>query len=264
MSLPFDNKVVLITGAGSGIGRELALQMAARGAVVAALDLHPEPLQNLITELKECNCGAGWEVGDVTDRPALHRAIDAFTRRLGPIEILVASAGIGMETSATNWQAAQVEKQIAVNLVGVANSIEAVLPGMLERKRGHLVAISSAASYRGVAHLAGYCASKAGVNAMMDSLRLELRPRGIHCTTICPGWIRTPLTANIRMPMLALQELDVSCRRMVRAIERRQPFLAFPGQIRWPLQVLQLLPARLSDWLLVNFLGRLARRSKRS
>jgi short-subunit dehydrogenase len=258
MHFPFDNKVVLITGAGSGIGRELARQMARRGAVIAALDLHPEPLESLITELKTDNFGAGWEVADVTDRPSLHRAVAAFTRSLGPIEILVANAGIGLEISVRNWQAEIVERQVAVNLVGVANSIEAVLPGMLERKRGHLVAMSSVASYRGIPPLTGYCASKAGVNALMDGLRVELRPQGVHCTTVCPGWVRTPLTASVNLPMPGILEVEDACQRIVRAIEKRKPFFAFPATTRRQLQLLQLLPARLSDWLLVNVLRRQA------
>ncbi len=75
---------------------------------------------------------------------------------------------------------------IRVNLVGVANSIAAVTAGMLERRRGQIVAISSLASFRGFPHMAGYCASKAGVNALLDSLRVELKPLGIDVTTICP------------------------------------------------------------------------------
>ena len=112
---------------------------------------------------------------------------------MGPNDVLIANAGIGRETRRSTFNAEDVEAQIRVNLIGVANSIGAVLPGMIERKRGHLVAISSLASYRGLPKMAGYCASKAGVRRPDGSAAVELRPLGIAVTTICPGWIRTAL-----------------------------------------------------------------------
>src|SRR5262249_60986560 len=136
--------------------------------------------------------------------------------------------GIGRETSALGFRAEDVEAQVRVNLVGVANSVEAVLPGMIGRKAGHLVAISSLASYRGLPKMAGYCASKAGVNALMEALRFELRPHGVAVTTVCPGWIRTPLTANINVPHLYMMEVGDAARRIVEAARQRPSFGAFP------------------------------------
>ena len=130
----------------------------------------------------------------MTDAVALQKAVQALEARLGPVDLLVANAGVGTETSALHFDAAAFANIIQVNLIGVANSAAAVLPGMLARGRGHLVAISSMASYRGLPSLAGYCASKAGVNALMEALRVQVRPRGIWTTTVCPGWIRTPMT----------------------------------------------------------------------
>jgi NAD(P)-dependent dehydrogenase (short-subunit alcohol dehydrogenase family) len=246
----FANQVALITGAGSGIGRQLALTLSAEGAAIVAVDLKPEPLAALATELAGKPCV--WAVADVTDLTGLRSAVKDLEHRQGPIDLLIANAGIGRETSAFAFRAEDVEAQIKVNLLGVANSIDAVLPGMLSRRRGHLVAISSCASYRGLPIMAGYCASKAGVNALMEGLRVELRPRGIDCTTICPGWIRTPLTDNIRVPQPAMMELDYAARRMVHAIRRRRPFYAFPASTAYRLRFLRLLPSRLGDWLVAR------------
>jgi len=144
-----------------------------------------------------------------------------------------------------------------VNLVGVANSIAAVLPRMLQRGQGHLVTISSLASYHGVPMMAGYCASKAGATSLMDSLRVELRPRGIHCTTICPGWIRTPLTENLPDPKPNLMSVEQAARQIVAAIQRRRRFYAFPLGTLMMVRLLRWLPTPMGDWMLRNILPRL-------
>src|SRR5207248_899709 len=107
---------------------------------------------------------------------AIVQAARDLEAKLGPIDLLVANAGIGIETNAINFKIDDMNLVLNVNLLGVSNSIGAVLPGMIERKRGHLVAISSAASYRGLPRMLAYSASKAGVNAIMDGLRVELKP----------------------------------------------------------------------------------------
>jgi NAD(P)-dependent dehydrogenase (short-subunit alcohol dehydrogenase family) len=254
----FAKRVALVTGAGSGLGRELARSLARRGAVIAAVDLTEAPLIALADELAGSPCA--WAVADVTDREALHAAVAKLQERLGPVDLLIANAGIGLETSALSFNAAAIEAQIRVNLIGVVNSIGAVLPGMLERQRGQLVAISSLASYRGLPKMAGYCASKAGVNALMDAVRVEVRPHGIEVTTVCPGWIRTPLTANIDVPKPDLLEVDEAARRIVEAIRQRRPFYAFPSRVARRVGVLRWLPTRLSDWALTRVLRSLARK----
>jgi NAD(P)-dependent dehydrogenase (short-subunit alcohol dehydrogenase family) len=248
MRLAFANQTVLITGAGSGVGRRLALELSRHGATIAALDLHSEPLATLIRQIESCQGDGAWAVGDVTNLGSLRTAVEAFTRRWGAIDILVANAGIAIETSALDFRVDDLEKQIRVNLLGVANSVAAVLPGMLSRGRGHLVAISSVASQRGFPYGAGYCASKAGVNALMDSLRAELRPHGIRCTTICPGWIRTPLAKQMTLRKRGMLEVDDAVRQMVRAIRKRKAFHTFPARSRLALALLARLPVPLADW----------------
>ncbi len=263
MQHPFNNQVALITGAGSGIGRQFAFELAGQGAVIAAVDLRAEPLENLLTELKARNYAGGWEIADVTDRIALQAAVTSLTRRLGPIELLIANAGIGLENPAVPFRAEDFGKQIQVNLQGVANSIEAVLPGMVERRRGQLVAISSVGAYRGLPLMAGYCAAKAGVVALMDSLRVELRRYNVYCTTICPSFVRTPMTERMarmvkgRLP--GVLEVDDAVRRMVRAISKRKPFYAFPWLSWLQMALMRALPTRIGDWIV----GKLARRMLR-
>jgi NAD(P)-dependent dehydrogenase (short-subunit alcohol dehydrogenase family) len=230
----------------------MALTLAAEGARILAVDLHPEPLAALERDL--AGKPVAWAVADVTDRAALVPAVARLSERLGPVDLLIASAGIGLATPALDFPAEDFEAVVRVNLVGVANTIAAVLPSMMTRRRGHLVALSSLASFRGLPSMAGYCASKAGVNALMESLRLELKPRGIAVTTICPGWIRTPMTAKIAGSLPGLLEVDEAVRVMVEAIRRRRPFLAFPRSSATRVRLLRWLPCGVSDWLIGRML----------
>src|SRR5712691_8522266 len=225
--------VALITGAASGIGRGLATALARRGWAIAALDCREEGLVTLAGELAAQHQRCAWAVADVTRAGELHDRIRQLEQTLGPIDLLVASAGIGMETSAFDLRAEDVARVIEVNLTGVTNSIAAVLPGMRERRRGHLVAISSVASFRGMPRLLAYSASKAGLNAFMQGLRTEILPLGLHVTTICPGWIRTPMTVSLHGRMRDILELDIAVAHILYAIDRKRPFYAFPRGTVW-------------------------------
>jgi short-subunit dehydrogenase len=250
----FAKQVVLITGAASGIGRQLALTLSSEGAHIAGLDLQADALGALKSQLKN-PCATA--VADVTDLAGMRAAVKSLESQLGPTDVLIANAGIGRETPAAAFSGEDIGAQIQVNLVGVVNSIAAVMPTMRQRGQGHLVAISSLASYRGLPLMAGYCASKAGVNALMDSLRVELRPLGIHVTTICPGWIRTPLTESAKVPKLNMMDVESAVTRMVKAIRSRRPFVAFPAGDAWQVRLLRYLPRSLSDWLVKRFLARM-------
>jgi short-subunit dehydrogenase len=251
--------VALITGAGSGIGRELARVLSRDGMAIAAIDKNPQGLAALDLELKGQQRMLACAVADVADIGGLRAAVAELEGRLGPVRLLIANAGVGIETSAPRLQAEDLLAIVQVNLFGVANSIAAVLPGMLARRRGHIVGISSLASLRGLPRLFGYCASKAGVNALLEGLRVEVKPYNIDVTTICPGWIRTPMTDAIggKVPLM---DLDVAVRHIVSAIRRRKRFYAFPRSTAWTLRLLRLLPETMSDWLVARMIGRLDQR----
>jgi short-subunit dehydrogenase len=259
----FTDRVALITGAGSGIGREMARQLAAEGARVAALDRSADGLAGLAADLKAGGVPenrVATAVADVTDWPALRAAVAALEAAAGPTDLLVAAAGLGCETSALDYDAERAADVLRVNLIGVSNSIAAVLPGMRQRRRGHLVALSSLASYRGLPLLAAYCASKAGVNALLEGLRVELRPLGIRTTAICPGFIRTAMTTGpgTRLPPgVRLLEVADAVAVMLRAVRAGRAHLAFPARAAWQMRLLRSLPRWLSDWLTSRLLRRL-------
>jgi short-subunit dehydrogenase len=245
----FTNRVVLITGAASGIGRQLALGLADLGAGIAALDRQSDALDTLAAQLRKAGKRCATAVADVADAAAVRAAVADLENQLGPTDVLIASAGIGRATPAIDFRADEFAAHINVNLIGVANSVAAVLPGMQKRNRGHLVVLSSLASYRGMPLMSAYCASKAGVNALFDALRVELRPFNIVCTTICPGWIRTPMTAALDARMSRMMEVEDAARRIIAAVRGRKSFVAFPFPTVWQARLVRYLPHTLSDWL---------------
>jgi short-subunit dehydrogenase len=97
--------------------------------------------------------------------------------------------------------------------------------------------------------MAGYCASKAGVNALFDAFRVELKPYNIAVTVICPAWIRTPMTAKVPGQLDGLLEVDDAARRMIAAIRQRRAYCAFPAKAVWRVRLLRWLPSSISDWL---------------
>ena len=241
-----DYQVALITGAASGLGREVARLLAQEGIAIAALDVNRDGLACLKDELTRQLRRCAIAVADVTQPAQLQAEVAGLEQQLGPIDLLLASAGIGRETSALQYSADDMNAVLNVNLLGVSNSIAAVLPGMLTRRRGHLVALSSLASYVGMPRMLAYCASKAGVNAIMEAVRVETARFGIHVTTICPGWIRTPMTEPLvgQVPML---ELADAAQRIFHAIRRRRPFVTFPTGMVWQVRLLSWMPRFLRD-----------------
>lgn len=248
------DQVVVVTGAASGMGRALCQELHRAGARLGLLDRNAEGLAVLAEELRPCASA----VADVRDRAAVGKAIDALTEQLGPVDVLVACAGITGATLVDDLAVPETEAILEVNLLGVAHAIDAVLPGMLARGRGHLVALASLAGCRGVPFSAAYCASKAGLMTYLEGLRPALRRRGVAVTTVLPGFVRTPLLQNARVQApLAAMEPEAAARHILRAIRRRSRVYAFPWATRLGIAVLGWLPPWLYDWCMVRGAARI-------
>lgn len=247
MGFDWSNKVVFITGASSGIGRALAVELGRRGASVGLLARRREALLEVAREIERAGGKALALPADVRNAGEVEQAAARIRELWGRIDVLVANSGVGSITPATNLRAGEVADVIAVNTIGVINSVAAVLPEMIARRSGHLVAISSLAAYRGLPKSCAYSASKAAVSTFFESLRVDLQGTGIDVTTIHPGFIKTPLTAGRKGRLLFLMELDDAIRRIVRAIEARRRTYAFPWQLAGLARLLKLVPDALYD-----------------
>ena len=238
-----------MTGASSGIGRALAVELARAGWAVGLVARRADRLEELRERIRSLGGRASVHPADVTDREAVHGAAAGCAEVLGPIDLLVANAGISEMTVVDELDAELVERMIRVNYLGAVYAVEAVLPAMLGRDRGHLVAVGSLAGIGGLPKSAGYSASKAAQAVFFESLRLDLRGTGVDVTVIKPGYVRTAITDRNRHRMPGIVEPEEAARRMLDAIERRVPEYRFPaglGTLAW---LAQILPRRLYDRL---------------
>ena len=243
------NKLVMITGASSGIGRGIALEIASRGANVGLLARREDLLDEIVAEVSKRKVKAVAATADVRDVKAVREAADRFRQELGPIDVLIANAGIGTANHITELTPEHAANVIGINVLGAVNSVAAVLPEMIKRKQGRLVAISSLAAYRGLAKSAAYCASKAALTAYFESLRIDLRHTGVGVTIIHPGFIKTALTSGRAAKMPYLMELDYGVKKIVSAIEREKKIYAFPWQLATIVRASMLMPAAMYDWI---------------
>jgi short-subunit dehydrogenase len=246
--MSFADQIAIITGASSGIGWSLARELARQHCQIGLIARRKDQLDKLADEIRQAGGTAAVASADVADREQTQTAVEELRDRLGPVDLLVANAGVGAPTLLDPLNIADVEKMIQVNLMGVIYSIAAVLPEMLQRQRGHLAAVSSLAAYKGLPGESGYCASKAAVNAYMEGLRIQLRDKGIAVTTICPGFVKTPMTEINDFKMPWLMDADEAARRIVRALRRRRKVYNFP----WQMTLLMKLTRWLPDWLVAR------------
>ncbi len=239
----------MITGASSGIGRGLALELSRRGAKLGLVARRAAALDEIVGEISSRNGKALALAADVQDATALRGAADRMRAEFGRIDVLIANAGIGLTADAAEMQPADLARVFNINVIGAANSVAAVVPQMVAHGSGQLVVISSLAAYRGLPKSAAYCASKAAVSAFFESVRLDLKGKGIAVTIIHPGFIKTPLTEGRHADMPFLMELQDAVQLIVGAIERRKKSYAFPWQLASIVRLGMIMPNFLYDWI---------------
>ncbi|MDB5311686.1 MAG: hypothetical protein JWO38_5888 [Gemmataceae bacterium] len=246
-------KVAVVTGASSGIGWELAKQLAADGCKVGLLARREGPLRALAAEITAAGGAAAVAVADVSDRGQLEMGVAALRAALGPVDLMVANAGVGKPTFLDPVNVADVEDMFRVNTLGVVYAFAAVMPEMLARKAGHLVAVSSLAGYRGLPGEAAYCASKAAVNVYLDGLRIHLRGTGVRVTTVCPGFVETPMTATNTFHMPGLMTAAAAARRIVRAVKAGRKVYNFPWRLHLMVKLSRWLPDGVINWMMGDY-----------
>src|SRR4051812_35987674 len=246
---------VLVTGAGSGIGAELARRLSARGARLGLLDRRAGPLAEVAAALS----GAGTAIAGLRDAPALTAAVDDRARRLGGIDVVVANAGIATSGPVHLTGPEAFEATIDVNLLGTWRAARAALPHLM-RRRGYLLLVASAAAIQPLAHVAAYSASKAGVEAFGRAARTEMRHHGVDVGVAYFPFLDTPMVAGaceqaafsvferaVARPIGRTYPLGPAVGALVRGIQRRSRVVAYPGFLRVALVLRRLLELPFAD-----------------
>ena len=192
-------KVALVTGAGKGIGRAVALALAAEGVNVGLLARTDSDLQSLAAEIATHGVKTCSVVADVADRAAMEAAAAQIAQELGPVDILINNAGIGHFAKFMEMEPAQWEHIIQVNLMGTYYATRAVLPDMIARQTGDIINISSTAGQRGAAGTSAYSASKFAVLGLTESLMQEVRKHNIRVSALTPSTVATPLALENKL-----------------------------------------------------------------
>jgi len=250
---------ILVTGGASGIGRRMALNLAALGGRLSIWDINQANLDKVIQELNAMarETAHGFRC-DVSHRADVYRVATETAAAGGPVDVLINNAGIVSGARLLDIPDEKIEATFAINTLSLFWTAKAFLPQMLERNRGHIVTIASASGFIGVPKLADYSASKWAAIAFDESLRAELRQAGsaIQTTVVCPFYIDTGMFSGVKsrftwlLPIL--KEEDVAT-RIVAAIQRDKRRLLMPWAV-YLVPPMRVLPVRVFDWL-ATFLG---------
>jgi short-subunit dehydrogenase len=241
---------VFLTGASSGIGEALARHYAGRGATLGLVARRGEILERLKASL---DVPAEIYERDVRDIAALASAASDFQGKHGVPDLVIANAGVSYGTLTEHEEdAATFREVLDINVMGLVHTFHPFIEPMRARGRGTLAGIASVAGVRGLPGASAYSASKAAAINYLEALRLEMRRSGVKVSTICPGFIATPMTAKNPYPMPFIIAADDAARRIARAIDAGKSYAIIPWQMAVVGRILKILPTAIYDRLMAK------------
>lgn len=247
-----DPVAIVITGGSSGIGAELARGYAAPGILLAITGRDPDRLEEVASECRRKGAEVITGLINVADAGAMQDWLVGI-ESLRPIDLVIANAGISAGTGKGGVEsAAQIDRIFSVNWQGVLNTVLPVIPLMQQRGRGQIALMSSLAGYRGMAGASAYSASKAAVRVYGEALRVELGDFGVGVSVICPGFVKSRMTAVNRFPMPFLWETGQAGAVIRRGLAANKALIAFPWPMRAALWLVTALPAGLVSRLMAR------------
>lgn len=241
---------ILITGASTGIGKQLALDYGKTGAELWLLARSKEKLTDVATSIQSVGGSAHVLVCDATDEPSFINSLALAQEESGGFDLVIANAGWGGRMQYPGDRNIEVLNQVIdLNFRAATQTLEFFAKYMVVAKHGHLVGVTSIAGFRGAPGGAIYSATKAALITYLESFRLSVRPFGVYVTDIRPGFVRTPMTEKNLVPMPFLMDVERASFKIMRAISRKRKRFAFPWQMAVLIHLIKAAPDFLYDWL---------------
>ncbi len=244
-------KIVWITGASTGIGRALAVKLAKEGNIIAASARNAQLLASLSLEHENIHAFAL----DVTQKAAVRLAISKIISKFGRIDLAILNAGTYERDNIENFNQCPLKSNFDLNFFATIDCMDAVCRNMIERKAGQIAIVSSVAGWVGLPYAASYGASKAALNNFATSLQPEMAKNGIDLRVICPGFVKTPLTAKNDFEMPFIISPERAADEIIKGLEGHKFMISFPKRMVFSLKFLSALP----NWLKLHMTSKILR-----
>ncbi|MEP0862376.1 MAG: SDR family NAD(P)-dependent oxidoreductase [Ignavibacterium sp.] len=242
------NKVVLITGASSGIGEAVAQKFADEGALLALAARRKDLIDKIAQQLEVKTRVAAYKC-DVTNPDEVRNVYRQIKIDFGKVDIAFLNSGVSFRSGIKEFDSVKAKQTLDTNVMGLINFIEVLLPDFMSEKNGVIVGVSSLADSRGFPKSGFYCASKAAASIFLESLRIELKPYNVKVITVRPGFVKTPMTDKNEFFMPLLMEPEKAADIIVKGIKKEKSRIQFPLAISLAVRLLRIIPDSLFEYL---------------
>lgn len=246
--MDFSGNTILITGASSGIGYELARQLAEHSCSLILTARRIDVLEELKEKIK-FRCNVEVYQSDVSDKAQTQTVYKNIIEKSGKIDIAILNAGVNQKTRAINFNSKDAEITFGANVFGLVNWIELLLPDFIKERRGMIVGVSSLADARGFSGSALYCASKAAATTMLESLRIDLKKYNVKVITVKPGFVKTPMTDKNKFYMPQLMNVEKAASIIIDGLKKGKSRIEFPRMLALSSKTVKRLPDSVFEFI---------------